>query len=1312
MAGAIRAHDWASTPLGSPETWPRALHTVLRIMLGSRYAMWLAWGPELTFFCNDAYRPTLGHKQGWALGAPANRVWAEIWPDIGPRIAHVLKTGEATWDEGLLLFLERSGYPEETYHTFSYSPAPDDAGGIGGMLCVVAEETERVIGARRVGTLRDMASALAGARGEAEVCRAIVQGLGTNLRDLPFTLTYLLGPDDAGRARRVATTGLDDDHPLAPAVLDLDAADPIWPIRPEAGLQELPLARILARCGGTAPLGAWDRAPESAVVVPIVAQGATRAAGFLIAGENPFRPLDDAYVGFLRLAVAQVAAGLSAAWAFEEERRRAEALAELDRAKTTFFSNVSHEFRTPLTLMLGPLEDTLNDPAAVLPPDQRRRLELAHRNALRLLRLVNTLLDFSRIEAGRVQAAFRPTDLAALTADLVAGFRSAMERAGLRLETDLPPIGTPVHVDRDMWEKIVLNLLSNAFKFTFAGAITVRLAASPTEVVLTVTDTGVGVPPEELPRLFERFHRVAGQQSRSFEGSGIGLALVQELVRLHGGRIDARSAVGQGTTFIVTLPRGTAHLPAAQLAEAEGSVSTATRVEAFVAEALRWLPEDAGAGSPAAPDALAPAAGSLDELVPPERDPSKPAARLLVADDNADMRDYVRRLLSGHYVVEAVPDGAAALDAIRRAPPDLVLSDVMMPRLDGFGLLAAIRADRALRDLPVILLSARAGEEARVEGLDAGADDYLTKPFAARELQARVAATLSMARLRREAAEAVRARTVELEMLLDTVPVGVWFTYDPEARHVQANQTAARLFRMPAGANPSLSAPEDERPEHFQVLREGVVLPAHLQPMQRAARGEHVPAEELEIRFQDETGLFLLVQARPILRPDGSVAGALCVGTDVTGQKRHAQALRALNDALELRVLERTRALSEANEQLLAAMEERERAEESLRHSQKMEAVGQLTGGIAHDFNNLLTGIAGSLELLQARAAQGRFGEIDRYVAAARGAADRAAALTHRLLAFSRRQTLAPKPVNANRLVAGMEELIRRSIGPAITLEVVKAGGLWTTLCDPNQLENALLNLAINARDAMPEGGRLTIETENAYLDQRAAAERDVSPGQYVGVHVTDTGVGMPPDVIARAFDPFFTTKPLGQGTGLGLSMIYGFVRQSGGQVRIYSEPGQGTSVKLYLPRHFGEVALEPEPAPPQNEAPRMPSNETVLVVDDEPTIRMLVIEVLDALGYVALEAADGPSGMRHLLSDARIDLLVTDVGLPGGMNGRQLADAARVRRPDLKVLFITGYAENAVMGNGLLEPGMQVIAKPFAMEVLATRIRAIIGGS
>ena len=385
-------------------------------------------------------------------------------------------------------------------------------------------------------------------------------------------------------------------------------------------------------------------------------------------------------------------------------------------------------------------------------------------------------------------------------------------------------------------------------------------------------------------------------------------------------------------------------------------------------------------------------------------------------------------------------------------------------------------------------------------------------------------------------------------------------------------------------------------------------------------------------------------------------------------------------------------------------------AQEALRQSQKMEAVGQLTGGIAHDFNNLLAGISGSLELLQARVAQGRIGDLDRYLAAAQGAAKRAAALTHRLLAFSRRQTLDPKPINANRLVAGMEELIRRTVGPAITVEVAGTAGLWTMLVDPNQLENALLNLCINARDAMPDGGRLTIETANCWLDERTARERDLAPGQYVSLRVSDTGSGMAPGVIARAFDPFFTTKPIGMGTGLGLSMAYGFVRQSGGQARIDSAPGQGTMVCLYLPRHHGE-AQEADGPGELAEAPRAGQGETVLVVDDEPTVRMLVTEVLEDLGYTAIEAADGSAGLRVLQSDARIDLLVTDVGLPGGMNGRQLADAARGRRPGLKVLFITGYAENAVIGHGHLDPGMHMLTKPFAMEALASRIKELIAG-
>ena len=406
-------------------------------------------------------------------------------------------------------------------------------------------------------------------------------------------------------------------------------------------------------------------------------------------------------------------------------------------------------------------------------------------------------------------------------------------------------------------------------------------------------------------------------------------------------------------------------------------------------------------------------------------------------------------------------------------------------------------------------------------------------------------------------------------------------------------------------------------------------------------------------------------------------------GRDVTGEKEVADALRE-------------------------SIAERQRIEEALRQSQKMEAVGQLTGGLAHDFNNLLTGITGGLEMLQARIMQGRISEADRYIVAAQGAAKRATALTHRLLAFSRRQTLDPKPTDVNRLVAGMEDLIRRTVGPEIAVETVASGGLWNTLVDPSQLENALLNLSINARDAMPGGGKLTIETANRWLDARAARERDLGPGQYVALCVSDNGAGMSTDTAARAFDPFFTTKPIGMGTGLGLSMVYGFVRQSGGQARIYSEVGRGTMVCLYLPRHIGEA--EPaELAPEVSRAPRSDQGETVLVVDDEPTVRMLVVDVLEDLGYNAIEAGDGGAGLKVLRSDLRIDLLITDVGLPGGMNGRQLADAARAMKPELKVLFITGYAENAVLNHGHLEPGMHVVTKPFAMEALASRIRDLV---
>jgi PAS domain S-box-containing protein len=446
---------------------------------------------------------------------------------------------------------------------------------------------------------------------------------------------------------------------------------------------------------------------------------------------------------------------------------------------------------------------------------------------------------------------------------------------------------------------------------------------------------------------------------------------------------------------------------------------------------------------------------------------------------------------------------------------------------------------------------------------------------------------------------------------------------------------------------------------------------------------------EVRLRRFDGAWRWHLVRAVPVTDSSGQVSRWIGTNTDIHDQKE-------ITETLEQRVKERTSQLMQA--------------EEALRQSQKMEAVGQLTGGIAHDFNNLLGGIGGSLELLEKRISEGRLEGVQRYISSAQEASRRAASLTQRLLAFSRRQTLDPKPVDANKLIAGIEDLIRRTVGPTIAVEVVGAGGLWPTRADASQLENSLLNLCIKARDAMaPDGGRLTIETANKWLDERAARERELSPGQYISICVTDTGAGMTPEVIARAFDPFFTTKPIGQGTGLGLSMVYGFVRQSNGQVRIYSEEGKGTTMCLYLPRYFGKV--EEADAPAGDETIDRGDGETVLVIDDEPILRMLIIDVLEENGYRALEAIDGPSGLKILESDTRIDLLITDVGLPGGMNGRQVADAARVLLPDLKVLFVTGYAENAVVGNGHLDPGMEVLTKPFPVATLGQRIRSLIEG-
>ena len=726
----LAAVDWTSTPLGPVEEWPQSLRTAVNILLSSRFAMWMAWGPELTFFCNAAYRrDTLGLKYPWALGRPASEVWAEIWGDVGSRIDRVLSTGESTWDEGLMLLLERSGYREESYHTFSYSPLRDDDASVVGMLCVVSEETERVVGERRMATLRDLGSDPSVVGTERQMLDFSADQLAKNLYDLPFTLTYLFGDD--GDARLAGVSGISPGHPAAPQILPSGASS-VWPVE-EAARGE----RVLVDLDGGSsnlPTGAWREPPAQALVVPLLQQGG-EPLGILVAALNRHRPLDDGYRGFVELVAGHIAAGVGSARNYRAQQQRAEALAELDRAKTTFFSNISHEFRTPLTLILGPV-DELRTRTPGVDEQARQELELIHRNGLRLAKLVNTLLDFSRIQAGRMQAQFEPADLSSVTAELASVFRSAIDRAGLVFTVDCPPLDEPVYVDREMWEKVVLNLLSNALKFTFDGSVTVRVSRGDDAAIVTVADTGIGIPAAEMPRLFERFHRIETSRARSTEGSGIGLALVKELVTLHGGTITADSREGAGSTFTVRLPFGSAHLPADELGPAPGTraVSGVT-ADPYVQEALRWLPSDTG--KPATTTAVTPAEGDGKR------------AHVLIADDNADMREYLTNLLrTSGYQVSDVTDGRQALEAIRADVPDLVISDVMMPGMDGLQLVAALRADPRVAAVPVLLLSARAGQEASIEGLQAGADDYLVKPFAAAELLARVRANIELARLR------------------------------------------------------------------------------------------------------------------------------------------------------------------------------------------------------------------------------------------------------------------------------------------------------------------------------------------------------------------------------------------------------------------------------------------------------------------------------------------------------------------------------------------------------------------------------------
>jgi len=786
MGALMRAHDWAATPLGPVAEWPQSLRTSISTCLNCAFPILVWWGPQLVMLYNDEYRTILGsEKHPDAFGTPGRKVWPDIWDVIGPMLDQVMTRGEATRSRDLLLVMDRHGYVEESYFSFSYSPIRDESGGIGGVFTPVLETTGRVIGERRLRTLGNLGARIR-TGSFANACRVAAEALAENAFDIPFALIYAL---EEAQARLMGAAGVDAADPIAPAIVELIDHGAGWPFvaasTSAAAVQVDDLAARFERL----PKGPWTEPPRTALVLPITIPGRASPVAVLIAAVNPRRALDAEHRAFFDLVAGQIGKTLADAMAHEEERKRAEALAELDRAKTLFFSNVSHEFRTPLTLLLGPLEELVKQ-ADRMPESARGLVGLANRNGLRLLKLVNALLDFSRIEAGRARACFELTDLAAISAELAASFRAAIEQAGLQLIVTAEPSLPAVFVDREMWEKVIFNLLSNAFKFTFSGEIrlAIAMAADDKAIAVKISDTGTGIAAAELPHLFERFHRVEGAKGRSIEGSGIGLALVKELVKLHAGDIQVESAPGRGSTFTVLVPVGSEHLPATQIRDVPQPLGTSrSGSQSYSAEAVSWELAEPGPTMAAGPEPSRAAGPGLGTAV----------GRVLLAEDNPDMRGYISRLLVAEgYQVEAVADGEAALRAARGIRPDLILSDVMMPRMDGFALLASLRADPALRDRPVVLISARAGEEARVEGFEANADDYLIKPFSARELLVRVKSNLTTARMRRDAEAMRRESEARLRIALDAASaIGAW-DWDLRTDRVHVDAHFARMFSV------------------------------------------------------------------------------------------------------------------------------------------------------------------------------------------------------------------------------------------------------------------------------------------------------------------------------------------------------------------------------------------------------------------------------------------------------------------------------------------------------------------------------------
>ncbi|MBW4684480.1 MAG: response regulator [Komarekiella atlantica HA4396-MV6] len=1335
MAMRMRSLDWSQTPLGAIETWPQSLRSALSICINSRFPIAIYWGWDCLLLYNDAWRPIIGDKHPWSLGRPAREVWSEIWDDIGPELASVLATGEGIFHNDELLSMHRFGYTEECFFEYTFNPIQGQGGVVDGVFNIVTETTYRVLNDRRARLLREVAFKTGTAKTTEEACASTVAALRSDPADIPLALLYLIDSD--GRyARLCGGTESALDSSVSPEIIDIteDNDNGGWAIALAARTaRSLAINDLLSRFGEL-PGSPWTEPPQEAMVLPIAATGQGRVTGVLVAVASPRRRLDDTYRDFFNQLTGQIAMAIANACSYEEERQRAvseaarsAALAELDRAKTVFFSNVSHEFRTPLTLMLSPLEEAIANLSDIIPAEEREQLQLVQRNGLRLLKLVNTLLDFSRIEAGRVQASYEPTDLATFTAELASVFRSAIERANLRLVVDCPPMPERVYVDQEMWEKIVFNLLSNAFKFTFVGEISVSLQWQSDHTELVVRDTGIGIPAAELPHLFERFHRVKGSQGRSIEGSGIGLSLVQELVKLHQGSINVTSVEGAGSCFNISIPTGTAHLPQDRIGATRTLASTALGANPYLEEAFRWLSKT---------DQQVTVFGDGEQNSASVRSKLFSSARIILADDNADMRDYVRRLLSQQYEVVAVSDGVAALSAICQQVPDLVLTDVMMPNLDGFGLLQAIRSEPQIREVPIIMLSARAGEEARIEGLAAGADDYLIKPFSARELLARVEATLKLAQLRREATQREQALRLEaetakqqVETVLSSIRDGFYaldynwnFTYVNDHYCKMVGMQREEILEQNVWELFPSAVDTDAYVQFYRAITEQTPLQFeyfyapwncwHDHRIYPSPSGLSVFLADISDRKQAELERERLLAAEQQAREEAQAANR--IKDEFLAVLSHE--LRSpLNPILGWSKLLKTGKLDEAKTAQALTVIERNAKLQSELIEDLLDVSRILRGKLSLNVSpvDLVTMIQAAMETVQlaaqAKSIDLRFTILD--------------------LGLDNNVDVSPKSPNSDE-PGHLKSNIRlekfATHGSPLTLDSDSASDVgasdsltlhygnfflqhatqtqnpkFQVSGDSNRIQQVIWNLLSNAVKFTEVGGQVDIQLERF--------------GCFAQISVSDTGKGIRPDFLPYVFDYFHqedgaTTRKFG-GLGLGLAIVHHLVELHGGTVQAESPgEGQGTTFTVRLP-------LMPTPTQTNQDSklsePALDlTGIQVLVVDDDADTREFVGFLIEQYKANVITVASADEALVAL-TYSKPDVLLSDIGMPE-VDGYMLVRQVRALPPEqggqIPAIALTAYAGEIDYQQAIFAGFQRHIPKPVdpanLVEAIADLVR------